>query len=247
MQNSSSAAVPLAAGSHMLIHGLGNIIDRARQLGLGHGKGVKASFINTSGSNPKNLANTTAHRIIEAFLDRQSEETLENPQFKQRLARALSRADAGTFGKCSCGVSLSADIVVNGDSLTEHCPECALKHANSRAEQFRELMETMLTTAVVELEQFQKESEKLALVEGTSRKGGDEADRSFEDSPRRVLETLIGNRRKQIDAIKEALQRINVGEYGVCEGCEEEIPLGRLKAVPFTRTCVRCKEGATTH
>ncbi len=247
MQKSSSAAVPPAAGSHMLIHGLGNIINRARQLGLGQSKGAKVSLINTSGATSKNLANTTAHRIINAFLDKQSDETLENPQFKQRLAKAYARANAGTFGKCSCGVSLSADVIVNGDSLTEHCPECALKHADSRAEQFRELMETMLTTAVIELEQFQKESEKLALVEGTSRRGGDEADRSFEDSPRRVLETLIGNRRRQIDAIKEALQRIDAGEYGVCEGCDEEIPLGRLKAVPFTRTCVRCKEGATTH
>ncbi|NTW22257.1 TraR/DksA family transcriptional regulator [Candidatus Falkowbacteria bacterium] len=107
-------------------------------------------------------------------------------------------------------------------------------------------MESMLDTARLELQSYQRQSEELALVEGNSRKSGDEADRSFEDSPRRVLETLIDNRSKQIGAIEGALARIKSGEYGICDGCEEEIPIGRLKAVPFTRTCVKCK-GATTH
>ena len=30
--------------------------------------------------------------------------------------------------------------------------------------------------------------------------------------------------------------------YGICESCEGEIQLGRLKVLPFTRLCVRCQE-----
>jgi DnaK suppressor protein len=58
----------------------------------------------------------------------------------------------------------------------------------------------------------------------------------------RELGLLLGDReREKLHAIDEALLRIEDGEYGVCEECEEEIPLGRLKAMPFARHCVRCK------
>lgn len=42
--------------------------------------------------------------------------------------------------------------------------------------------------------------------------------------------------------IDEALRRIEVGEFGICEECDEEIGVGRLRAQPWTRLCVRCKE-----
>lgn len=58
----------------------------------------------------------------------------------------------------------------------------------------------------------------------------------------RELGLLLGDReREKLHAIDEALLRIREGEYGICEECEEEIPLGRLKALPFARHCVRCK------
>lgn len=58
----------------------------------------------------------------------------------------------------------------------------------------------------------------------------------------RELGLLLGDReREKLHAIDEALLRIKEDEYGICEECEEEIPLGRLKALPFARHCVRCK------
>lgn len=58
----------------------------------------------------------------------------------------------------------------------------------------------------------------------------------------RELGLLLGDReREKLHAIDEALLRIKEGEYGICEECEEEIPLGRLKAMPFARHCVKCK------
>jgi DnaK suppressor protein len=43
-------------------------------------------------------------------------------------------------------------------------------------------------------------------------------------------------------AIDDALQRISDKTYGICESCEGEIHLGRLKILPFTRLCVKCQE-----
>ena len=58
----------------------------------------------------------------------------------------------------------------------------------------------------------------------------------------RELGLLLGDReREKIHSIDEALLRIAEGEYGICEECDEDIPLGRLKAMPFTRHCVKCK------
>ena len=53
---------------------------------------------------------------------------------------------------------------------------------------------------------------------------------------------MLGDReREKVRSIDEALLRIADGEYGICEECEEEIPLGRLKVLPFARHCVKCK------
>jgi DnaK suppressor protein len=58
----------------------------------------------------------------------------------------------------------------------------------------------------------------------------------------RELGLLLGDReREKLHNIDEALLRIHEGEYGVCEECDEEIPLGRLKVLPFARHCVKCK------
>ena len=58
----------------------------------------------------------------------------------------------------------------------------------------------------------------------------------------RELELILSDRERQkLHNIDDALLRMKEGEYGICEECDEEIPLGRLKAMPFTRHCVKCK------
>ena len=53
---------------------------------------------------------------------------------------------------------------------------------------------------------------------------------------------LNDREREKLHAIDEALQRIKDKTYGLCESCEGEIQLGRLKVLPFTRLCVKCQE-----
>ena len=42
--------------------------------------------------------------------------------------------------------------------------------------------------------------------------------------------------------IEQALGRMREGLYGVCAECGDEIPERRLKALPWTRLCLRCAE-----
>jgi len=45
----------------------------------------------------------------------------------------------------------------------------------------------------------------------------------------------------EIDA---AVDRVQDGSYGVCRGCQERIPVGRLEILPYVRYCVRCQQQA---
>jgi DnaK suppressor protein len=53
---------------------------------------------------------------------------------------------------------------------------------------------------------------------------------------------LRGRERTFINKIDKALAKIESGEFGVCEECEEPIHVKRLEARPETNLCIKCKE-----
>lgn len=44
--------------------------------------------------------------------------------------------------------------------------------------------------------------------------------------------------------VQAALGRIDVGTFGTCLECEQEISVSRLTAVPWTRSCITCQEAS---
>ena len=46
-----------------------------------------------------------------------------------------------------------------------------------------------------------------------------------------------------LEAIEAALDKIaeDEGEYGLCEECDERIPLGRLELMPWAELCTKCQ------
>lgn len=45
-----------------------------------------------------------------------------------------------------------------------------------------------------------------------------------------------------IKKVKQALERIDNGVYGICDECGEDISFKRLEARPVTTKCIDCKE-----
>jgi RNA polymerase-binding transcription factor DksA len=45
---------------------------------------------------------------------------------------------------------------------------------------------------------------------------------------------------EQVEEIRQALRKIDLGTYGVCEDCGRRIPLERLRAIPATPVCIEC-------
>jgi len=69
----------------------------------------------------------------------------------------------------------------------------------------------------------------------------DSFDRATMESNRNSMLRIRDRERKLIFKIQEALQRLNDGEFGICEECGQEIGIERLKARPVTTLCIECK------
>ena len=52
---------------------------------------------------------------------------------------------------------------------------------------------------------------------------------------------LCSRNNRVIKEIEQALQDIENGDYGICDRCNEDIPIKRLKVRPMARYCISCK------
>jgi DnaK suppressor protein len=70
----------------------------------------------------------------------------------------------------------------------------------------------------------------------------DEIDQAQTDMEQSMRMRLRNREVFYIKKIEEALLRIEDGTFGECDGCGEDIGLGRLEARPTATLCVNCKE-----
>lgn len=77
--------------------------------------------------------------------------------------------------------------------------------------------------------------------EQTKDEGMDTYDLASDARDREINFILSDRDRDKVQAIDDALARIEEGTYGVCESCESDVAEGRLEALPFTRLCINCQ------
>jgi len=69
------------------------------------------------------------------------------------------------------------------------------------------------------------------------------ANENFPDpTDRASLDRIRDRERKLLSKIRSALERIDSGEFGICEACGDDIGEERLKARPVTTLCISCKK-----
>jgi len=71
---------------------------------------------------------------------------------------------------------------------------------------------------------------------------GDLMERASADAEAELQIRLHASDGRLLKAIEDALARIRVGTFGVCETCKRPISKARLEAVPWTHLCTTCKE-----
>ena len=65
----------------------------------------------------------------------------------------------------------------------------------------------------------------------------DDAARADDRKLQGDLEEQEWNKLKKVEA---ALEKVETGEYGICDQCEKKIPEARLKIIPYTAFCTHC-------
>ncbi len=102
------------------------------------------------------------------------------------------------------------------------------KHLNQR-------LQDLLTSTVRNTDELEEEEKFPDLTDQAAQK----TTRNFEVRMR-------DRERKLMVKIEEALQRLDDGNYGVCEECGHKIGVARLKARPVTTLCIDCKSDQET-
>ncbi len=100
----------------------------------------------------------------------------------------------------------------------------------------REKLQEMRRQVLRELGEDLKEGR-----EGGKHEGMDTYDLASEERDREISFILTDREREKVQAIQEALDRVENGTYGICESCDAEIAPARLSAMPFSRLCVNCQ------
>ncbi len=97
--------------------------------------------------------------------------------------------------------------------------------------------------------------ERLEVLTGNSRNAvshltedrqqdADALDLATTESDRDFVLRIAGRERQMIRKLRHALERIEEGEYGMCESCGEPITFKRLMVRPVATQCIDCKTQA---
>ena len=105
----------------------------------------------------------------------------------------------------------------------------------AKQEEFRQLLQE-------QMDQLLREADK-TVSEMTDEKTNfpDPTDRASLESDRNFELRIRDRERKLISKIREALDRLEAGDFGECESCGDHIGEARLKARPVTTLCIECK------
>lgn len=107
--------------------------------------------------------------------------------------------------------------------------------------ELKQMLETRRRELASEVKSKRKDI-KESCTFGESSRAGDSADRAVRYGPEDVEFGLIQLKSETLNKIKEALIRLEQGEYGNCFECGEEIAEKRLRALPFALRCKSCEE-----
>ena len=97
----------------------------------------------------------------------------------------------------------------------------------------QEQLEALRTTLEEQFERHTFELTKLTIVKSKPERAGYD---------RQTVPALIASTRQALADTTQALRRVAEGRYGVCERCQDEIPLERLEIRPHARFCVPCQQ-----
>lgn len=109
-----------------------------------------------------------------------------------------------------------------------------------KTEQSSETFATHRKRLLLELKNHQERVERARQELQVDSDPDDEAGIASRNTHREATMGKLERDLHTIIEIERAISRLNDGEYAICVGCQSRIPAARLKALPWTRTCIEC-------
>ncbi|HLW46470.1 MAG TPA: TraR/DksA C4-type zinc finger protein [bacterium] len=92
------------------------------------------------------------------------------------------------------------------------------------------------------MEQHQVKTEEKPVADVSGSYDDDLVDVATETFEREKGLALESSVQGMLQMVEDALRRARGGTYGVCDGCGRLIDVNRLRAIPYARLCIKCKE-----
>lgn len=70
---------------------------------------------------------------------------------------------------------------------------------------------------------------------------GDLGDAAHDGATTELNSQLASIETRELRLIERAIRLLRDRRYGICEGCQSQIPIARLQALPYTVLCVECQ------
>ncbi|MEV6300376.1 TraR/DksA C4-type zinc finger protein [Actinoplanes sp. NPDC051861] len=132
-------------------------------------------------------------------------------------------------------------MLVNGAVVTGKGASTAKVRSADEIDQIRTLLRSRFEELNTEYEEAVAQNHRLRLVEIGDAAGDDQADSGSKTAERDAATSLIKTLLDRRTQAEHAIQRLDDGTYGNCEGCHNPIPVERLEVFPSATSCVNCK------
>ena len=112
-------------------------------------------------------------------------------------------------------------------------------------ERFKKILQEIRKKIVGDLEHLEGDSLKASQRDASgdlSAYAFHMADVATDNFDREFSLDIASTEQAILNRIDEALRKIDDGSYGTCENCNKPISFKRLKAVPYAKLCIKCKE-----
>lgn len=129
--------------------------------------------------------------------------------------------------------SLSGEAVTPGSNAS-HSPEFVQKQRQRLLDLRDELVDSVSGMARDTIRNAPEGSEASGSGQHQGDAGSDAYDRDFALS-------VLAKEQDALYEIEQALRRIQIGTYGICEISSRKIPQARLEVIPFARLTVECQ------
>lgn len=155
--------------------------------------------------------------------------------FEHKFAETIRAIKNNRYGKC-CRDGCSSMIAEEAlGKLEIFCPGCLAKQTATA-----QLLNDKLVSLRNDLALNKKAGDKELKENSVKKTGNHIADHAITNL-NHVLTIIVPGLEKQIRDYEEALERVYLGQYGICMECEEPIPADRLEAKPECLHCVECQ------